>query len=156
MGLGREIGPMEPPSRTRIFVPLLWNKRVLEGGPMGPISLPHIFAHCLDIAGRYWPAPAAARDRIIIVATTRWRHLLTSCQRNSGFLRGLPTSKNFLIIFKNRKKFFDKYRNYPQDDAASEKASKIDKNTSPNSHWASIFLLQVIIGSLYINENIDF
>ena len=56
---------------------------------MGPISLPHIFANCLDIASRNWPAPAAARDRIIIVATTRWRHLLTSCQRNSGFLRGI-------------------------------------------------------------------
>ena len=32
--------------------------------------------------------------------------------------------KKFFIIFKNRKKFFDKNENYPQDDAASEKSIK--------------------------------
>ena len=41
--------------------------------------------------------------------------------------------KKFFIIFKNRKKFFDKNENYQLDDAASEKASKTGFRTSMGS-----------------------
>ena len=56
---------------------------------MDPISLCEIFADFLDIGSPNRLAPTAHDDRIIIVATTLWNHLLTSCQSNSGCSFGI-------------------------------------------------------------------